>query len=303
MVRTMEQTTAAERVGEEDETATETALDHPPVETIRLQPTRGFGRVLSPRELWRYRDLALQIAVRDITVRYRQTALGAAWAILQPVGFMVVFTLFFGNLAGIGSNGLPYALFSLSGLVAWTFFATVLALSADSLVVNQALVSKIFFPRIFIPAGVMAAGLIDLAISLTILLIVALFWGYAPGLEILALPLLIVMMLATTLGVGSALSALNVRYRDVRYVVPFAVQLWLFLTPIVYPTSSLSQPWQTISAVNPMVGVVEGFRWATLGGGDAPLTLIGISAASALVLLLAGLAYFDRVERSFADLI
>lgn len=303
MVRTMEQTTAAERVGEGDETAIEETPGHPPVETIRLQPTRGFGRVLSPRELWRYRDLAFQIAARDITVRYRQTALGAAWAILQPVGFMVVFTLFFGNLAGISSNGLPYPLFSLSGLVAWTFFATVLALAADSLVVNQALVSKIFFPRIFIPAGVMAAGLIDLAISLTILLIVAAVWGYAPGPEILALPLLIAMMLATTLGVGAALSALNVRYRDVRYVVPFAVQLWLFLTPIVYPTSQLSQPWQTISAVNPMVGVVEGFRWATLGSGDAPLTLIGISAASALVLLLAGLAYFDRVERSFADLI
>jgi homopolymeric O-antigen transport system permease protein len=303
MVRTMEQTTAAERKGEGDEKATETVPAHPPVETIRLQPTRGFGRVLSPRELWRYRDLAFQIAARDITVRYRQTALGAAWAVLQPVGFMLVFTLFFGNLAGIASNGLPYALFSLSGLVAWTFFATVLALAADSLVVNQALVSKIFFPRIFIPAGVMAAGLIDLAISLTILLVAAAIWGYAPGFEILALPLLIVMMLATTLGVGAALSALNVRYRDVRYVVPFAVQMWLFLTPIVYPTSSLSQPWQTISAINPMVGVVEGFRWATLGAGDAPLALIGVSAASALVLLLAGLAYFDRVERSFADLI
>ncbi len=301
MVRTMEENTAAGPV--EEEVGTEPALAHPPVETIRLEPTRGFGRVLSPRELWRYRDLAYQIAARDITVRYRQTALGAAWAVLQPVGFMVVFTLFFGNLAGVASNGLPYALFSLSGLVAWTFFATVIALAADSLVVNQALVAKIFFPRIFIPSGVLAAGLVDLSISLTILLVVATIWGYVPGLTILALPLLIVMMLATALGVGAALSALNVRYRDVKYVVPFAIQMWLFLTPIVYPTSSLSDPWQTISAINPMVGVVEGFRWATLGAGDAPLDLIGISAGSALVLLLAGLAYFDRVERSFADLI
>jgi lipopolysaccharide transport system permease protein len=297
----MEEQTAAGPVEEED--GTEHALAHPPVETIRLEPTRGFGRVLDPRELWRYRDLAFQIAARDITVRYRQTALGAAWAVLQPVGFMVVFTLFFGNLAGIASNGLPYALFSLGGLVAWTYFATVMALAADSLVVNQALVAKIFFPRIFIPTGVMAAGLIDLSISLTILLVVAVIFGHPPDLAILALPLLIVMMLATSLGVGAALSAVNVRYRDVKYVVPFAIQMWLFLTPIVYPTSSLSQPWQTISAINPMVGVVEGFRWATLGTGDAPLDLIGISAVAAVVLLFAGLAYFDRVERSFADLI
>jgi lipopolysaccharide transport system permease protein len=301
MVRTMEEKTAARPV--EEEVGTEPALAHPPVETIRLEPARGFGNVLSPRELWRYRDLAYQIAARDITVRYRQTALGAAWAVLQPVGFMVVFTLFFGNLAGVESNGLPYALFSLSGLVAWTFFATVVALAADSLVVNQALVAKIFFPRIFIPSGVLAAGLVDLSISLTILLVVAAIWGYAPGLTIIALPLLILMMLASALGVGAALSALNVRYRDVKYVVPFAIQMWLFVTPIVYPTSSLSHPWQTISAIIPMVGVVEGFRWATLGAGDAPLDLIGISAASALVFLLAGLAYFARVERSFADLI
>jgi lipopolysaccharide transport system permease protein len=301
MVRTMEETTTTAPPGEEAVTGTD--LDHRAVETIRLEPARGFGHVLSPRELWRYRDLAYQIAARDITVRYRQTALGAAWAVLQPVGFMVVFTLFFGNLAGVESNGLPYALFSLAGLVAWTFFATVVALAADSLVVNQALVAKIFFPRIFIPSGVLAAGLVDLSISLSILLVVATIWGHAPGLTILVLPLLILIMLATALGIGAALSAVNVRYRDVKYVVPFAIQIWLFLTPIVYPTSSLSQPWQKISAVNPMVGVVEGFRWATLGTGDAPLDLIGISAVSAFVLLLAGLAYFARVERSFADLI
>jgi lipopolysaccharide transport system permease protein len=272
-------------------------------QTIRIEPTRGFSRVLAPRELWRYRDLAYQIAARDITVRYRQTALGAAWAVLQPVGFMLVFTLFFGDLAGIASDGLPYALFSLSGLVAWTFFSTVVTLAADSLVINTQLVSKIYFPRIFLPIGAIAAGLVDLAIALVILMAVVLVWGYAPGIAILALPLLIAMMLAVTLGVSAALAAINVRYRDVRYVVPFAIQMWLFLTPIVYPSSSLSQPWETISAINPMVGVVEGFRWATLGAGDAPLALIGISAVSAGLLLVAGLAYFDRVERTFADLI
>ena len=274
-----------------------------PPETIRLQPTRGFSRVLSPHELWRYRELALQIAVRDVTVRYRQTALGAAWAVLQPVGFMIVFSLVFGRFAGVSSNGLPYALFSLSALVPWTYFATALLLGSESLVGNSALVSKVYFPRIFVPAGVVAAGLVDLAISLAILIVVVLAWGFVPSLGILLLPFLIAIAVATALGVGAALSAVNVRYRDVRYVVPFAIQIWLFATPIAYPSSLIDEPWRTISAINPMVGVVEGFRWATLGSGDAPWALIGVSFASACVLLVAGLAYFDRVERGFADFV
>jgi lipopolysaccharide transport system permease protein len=274
-----------------------------PPETIRLQPTRGFSRVLAPRELWRYRDLAGQIALRDITVRYRQTALGGAWAVLQPIGFMVVFSLIFGQLAGVASNGLPYPLFSLSALVPWTFFANALLLGSDSLVANAGLVSKIYFPRIFMPAGVLAAGFVDLGISLVILLIIVFAWGFAPSIAILALPLLIAIAAAAALGTSAALSAINVRYRDVRYVVPFAIQMWLFITPVVYPSSSIDEPWRTLSAVNPMVGVVEGFRWATLGTGNAPWDLIGVSAASALVIFAAGLAYFDRVERSFADLV
>lgn len=273
----------------------------PAPETIRLQPTRGFSRVLAPRELWRYRDLAGQIALRDITVRYRQTALGGAWAVLQPLGFMVVFSLIFGNVAGISSNGIPYPLFSLAALVPWTFFATALLLGSDSLVANSALVSKIYFPRIFMPMGVIVAGFVDLAISVTILLIIVLAWGWAPSLAILTVPLLVAIAAAAALGITSFLSAINVRYRDVRYVVPFGIQMWLFATPIVYPSSQLAEPWQTISAINPMVGVVEGFRWATLGTGNAPWDLIGISAAAAVVVLLAGLAYFDRVERAFAD--
>jgi lipopolysaccharide transport system permease protein len=275
----------------------------PAPETIRLQPTSGFSRVLSPHELWRYRDLALQIAVRDITVRYRQTVLGAAWAVLQPVGFMIVFTLFFGKVAGISSDGIPYAVFSLAGLVAWTYFANGLLLGAESLVGNSALVSKIYFPRIFMPAGILAAGFVDLAISLVILFIVVFASGLVPSAAVLVLPLLILIMVATALGVTAALSALNVRYRDVRYVIPFAIQMWLFATPIAYPSSLIGEPWRTISAINPMVGVVEGFRWATLGTSDAPLQLIGISALAALILLVGGLAYFDRVERSFADFI
>jgi lipopolysaccharide transport system permease protein len=273
----------------------------PQTETIRLQPTRGFSRVLAPRELWRYRDLAGQIALRDITVRYRQTALGGAWAVLQPIGFMVVFSLIFGNVAGIASNGLPYPLFSLAALVPWTFFANALLLGSDSLVANSALVSKIYFPRIFMPTGVIVAGFVDLAISLVILLVIVLAWGYAPSPAILALPLLVTIAAAAALGITAALSAINVRYRDVRYVIPFAIQMALFVTPVVYPSSEISEPWQTLSAVNPMVGVVEGFRWATLGTGNAPWDLIGISAASAALILVAGLAYFDRVERAFAD--
>jgi lipopolysaccharide transport system permease protein len=282
--------------------ADETRHSSPP-ETIRLEPTRGFGRVLSPRELWRYRDLAFQIAVRDLTIRYRQTAFGAAWAILQPVAFMVIFSLVFGRAAGISSDGLPYALFSLAGLVPWMFFANSFLLSSESLVLNQGLIAKIYFPRIFIPAGIVAAGCVDFAVSLSLLLVIVLVYGIVPPLAILILPLLIAIAVATALGAGTALSAVNVRYRDVRYVIPFATQMWLFLTPIVYPSSSISEPLRTLTAINPMVGVVEGFRWAVLGSGSAPLELIGISAASAAILLTAGLAYFDRVERSFADFI
>jgi homopolymeric O-antigen transport system permease protein len=275
----------------------------PPPETIRLEPTRGFSRVLAPRELWRYRDLAAQIALRDITVRYRQTALGGAWAVLQPIGFMVVFSLFFGNLAGVASDGLPYALFSLAGLVPWTFFANALLLGSDSLVSNSGLVSKIYFPRIFMPAGILVAGCVDLAISLVILMAIVLIYGLTPSLAILSLPLLIAIAAAAALGTSTALSAINVRFRDVRYVIPFAIQMWLFATPVVYPSSLLDEPWRTLSAINPMVGVVEGFRWATLGSGDAPWDLIGVSAVSACLILVAGLAYFDRVERRFADFI
>jgi lipopolysaccharide transport system permease protein len=284
------------------ETLTPASEAAPRAETVRLQATSGFSRVLSPRELWRYRDLAYQIAARDVTVRYRQTGLGAAWAVLQPVGFMVVFSLIFGRVAGVSSDGLPYALFSLAALVPWTFFANSLLLGSESLVSNSALVSKIYFPRIFMPAGAIAAGLVDISISLVILFVVVLIYGLIPPLVVLVLPVLVVIMLATVLGATAALSAINVRYRDVKYVIPFAIQIWLFATPVVYPSSLIEEPWRTLTAINPMVGVVEGFRWAVLGT-DAPLELIGVSAVSAVVLLIAGLAYFDRTERSFADYI
>lgn len=273
------------------------------VETVRIASTRGFGRLLNPGELWRFREVALQIAARDVKVRYRQTLLGAAWAILQPVGTMVVFTIFFGHLAHLSSEGSSYAVFSLSGLVPWTYFSNAVTLGSDSLVLNSPLVSKVYFPRIFIPAGVVAAGLVDLTIAFLILLVVAVASGTSLSLALFAVPLLVAITVAAALGVCSGLSAINVRYRDVRYVVPFATQLWLFATPIAYPSTLLSHGWRIVAAINPMTGVVEGFRWAVLGKPAAPWTLIGVSAASAAVLLLLGLFYFDRVERRFADII
>jgi lipopolysaccharide transport system permease protein len=258
---------------------------------------------LAPRELWRYRDVAVQIAARDLKVRYRQTALGAAWAVLQPVLIMVVFTIFFGHLAHVSSDGGSYALFSLSALVPWTFFANAVQLGSDSLVANVALVSKVYFPRIFIPAGVVAAGLVDLAIGLVILIVVVLVGGGHPSLGLLVLPLLVAITVAAAFGVATGLSAINVRYRDVRYAVPFTVQLWLFATPVAYSSSLLGEPWRTLIAINPMVGVVAGFRWAMLGVPHAPWALIGVSAASAALILVAALVYFGRVERSFADVV
>lgn len=272
-------------------------------QTVRIEKTRGFGRLLSPRELWRFRDVALQIAARDIKVRYRQTLLGAVWAVLQPVGTMVVFSLFFGHLAHLSSEGSSYALFSLAGLVPWTYFSNALLLGASSLVANGPLVSKVYFPRIFIPAGVIVAGLVDLTIAFVILIVIVAVAGTTLSVSLLAVPLLVAIAVAAALGVSAALSAVNVRYRDVQYIVPFATQLWLFATPIAYPSTLLHHPWRTVAAINPMTGVVEGFRWAVLGRPAAPWALIGVSAASAAILLVAGLAYFDRVERRFADII
>jgi len=272
-------------------------------ETVRLERTEGIRRILDVADLWRFRDVALQIAKRDVTVRYRQTFLGAAWAILQPLATMVVFALFFGRLAHVQSEGHPYPLFSLTGLVAWTFFANALLLGSDSLTANPLLISRIYFPRIFIPAGVLAAGLLDLTIAVVLVLIIVIVTGYGPPLAIISLSLLVVILVAAALGVASMLAAVNVRYRDVKYVVPFVTQFWLFATPVAYPITLVAEPWRTIWAINPMVGVVEGFRWAMLGAAHPPWALIGISAASAMVLLAGGLAYFHAAERTFADIL
>jgi lipopolysaccharide transport system permease protein len=269
---------------------------------IRVDPP-GRWHLPSFAELFAYRELMLLLAWRDIKVRYKQTALGAAWAILQPLLTMVVFTLVFGRLGGIPSDGVPYALFSLAGLVAWTFFANGLLLGGTSLVTDVSLVTKVYFPRIFIPFAMMIAGLVDLAIALVVLLVMVFVYGRTPSPRIVVLPLLIVLLVMATLGITLLLSALNVRYRDVRYVIPFMTQLWLFATPVAYSTTLFNGSWRWIAALNPMAGVVQGFRWSIIGTNISIGPLLALSTASSLVLLVIGLGYFAKVERTFADVV
>lgn len=272
----------------------------PPVTVIR--PARGWARV-DLRELWDYRELLYFLVWRDLKVRYKQTALGAAWAILQPVATMVVFSLFFGRLAGVPSDGVPYPVFSLAGLVPWTFFAQGLSQSANSLVGSQNLITKVYFPRLAIPAATVLSGVVDFALAFLVLLGVMAGFGIVPGGRIVWIVPMLLLAFATSLGAGLWLAALNVRYRDVRHVLPFLVQLWLFATPVAYPASLLTGPWRTVYGINPMVGAVEGFRWALLGTGDPPGPAAAVSGVAALFLFLGGILYFRRMERTFADVI
>jgi len=267
-----------------------------------IRPTTSWV-ALNLRELWRYRELLYFLVWRDIKVRYKQTALGASWAIIQPFFTMVVFSLFFGRLAGIPSDGVPYPIFSFAALVPWTFFASGLTGSANSLVGSQNLIKKVYFPRLAIPVATVLSGAVDFTLAFIVLLGMMLFYGIVPTASVLWLIPLLLLALVTSLGVGLWFSALNVKYRDVRYVVPFLVQLWLFATPIAYPSSLLEPRWQTVYALNPMVGVVEGFRWALLGTETAPGGMILVSSGVAIALLIAGAFYFRRMERTFADIV
>lgn len=267
-----------------------------------IHPSRGWS-VPDLGELWAYRELLYFLIWRDVKVRYKQTVLGASWAIIQPVAAMVVFSLFFGGLAKIPSDGLPYPLFSFAALVPWTFFANGLTLSANSLVGSQDLIQKVYFPRLAIPVATVLSGLVDFALAFLVLLGMMWFYGIAPTWNVVWLPLLLLLALVTSLGVGLWLSALNVQYRDVRYTVGFMVQAWLFATPIAYPSSLLSEPWRTLYGLNPMAGVVEGFRWALLGTDTAPGPMIAVSSLAALAILAGGAFYFRRMERTFADVV
>jgi lipopolysaccharide transport system permease protein len=267
-----------------------------------IEPPRPWVP-LDLRELWEQRELIYFLAWRDLKVRYKQTALGASWAILQPVFAMVVFSIFFGQLGRIPSDGLPYPLWSFAGLVPWTFFAQGLSQAANSLVMSQNLLRKVYFPRLAIPIATVLSVALDFAIAFLVLVGLMMFYGVQPtGRAIWVLPLSL-LAFVTALGAGIWFAALSVRYRDVRYIVPFLVQFWLFATPIAYPSSLLPAQWRVLYAVNPMSGVVEGFRWALLGTNTAPGLMVAVSAITAIVVLVAGAFYFRRVERTFADLV
>ncbi|HKH91918.1 MAG TPA: ABC transporter permease [Gemmatimonadaceae bacterium] len=269
---------------------------------VTIEPPRGALQ-LGVRELWEHRELLYFLTWRDIKVRYKQTALGVAWAVLQPLATMAVFSLFFGRLARMPSEGVPYPLFAFTALVPWTFFANGLTQAANSVVLNQNLVTKIYFPRLAIPIATVLAGAVDFAVAFLMVVVLMLYYGVPVSPRMLWIIPYSLLALATALGVGFWLAALNVQYRDVRYTVPFLVQLWLFATPIAYPSTLLSESWRTVYGINPMVGVVEGFRWALLGTGSRPGAMVGVSAVVALLLMVSGAVYFRRMEQTFADVV
>jgi lipopolysaccharide transport system permease protein len=269
---------------------------------VVIQPTRGWS-ALGLREMWQYRELLYFMIWRDIKVRYKQTALGAAWAIIQPFFTMVVFSLFFGRLAGIPSDGVPYPIFSYAALVPWTFFANGLALSSNSLVGSANLLSKVYFPRLIVPTATILSGIVDFVLAFIVLIGMMLVYGIMPTINIIWLPFFLLLALITSLGAGLWLSALNVQFRDVKYIVPFLTQLWMFLTPIAYPSTMLPEPWRTLYGINPMAGVVEGFRWALLGTEMTVGPMIAVSTVAAIVLMVSGAFYFRRMERTFADVV
>jgi lipopolysaccharide transport system permease protein len=267
-----------------------------------IEPSRGWV-ALRLGAIWRYRELLYFLVWRDVKVRYKQTALGASWAILQPFFTMLIFSIFFGKLARMPSDGVPYPLFAYVALVPWTFFANGLTLSSNSLIANQGLLRKVYFPRLVIPLAAVASGLLDFAIAFVVLFGMLLWYDMPLSWHALWLPALVVLALVTSLGAGLWFAALSIMYRDVQYVVPFLVQVWLYSTPIVYPASLVPERWRAWYALNPMVGVVEGFRWALLGTGAKPGPMILVSALAALALTLGGLMFFRRMERTFSDMV
>lgn len=286
----------------ESGTASKPTQQESSVPRFVIQPTRGWGS-LNLAELWAHRELVYFLIWRDIKVRYKQTALGATWAILQPLLTMLLFSVFFGRLAKVPSDGVPYPLFSFVALVPWTFFSNGLTLASNSLVHNANLLTKVYFPRLAIPISTVASGVVDFVLGFIVMLGLIAWYGIVPTLNVVFLPLFLLLALVTSLGVALWLAAVNVQFRDVRYTVPFLTQFWMFATPIAYPSSLLSEPWRTLYGLNPMVGVVEGFRWALLGVDTAPGAIVIASSIVAVVLLVSGAFYFRRMERTFADVV
>jgi len=267
-----------------------------------VEPSRGWA-ALRLRDLWVYRELVYFLTWRDVKVRYKQTVLGAAWAILQPVLTMLIFSLFFGKLARIPSDGIPYPLFSLAGLVPWTFFSNGLTQASNSLVGNANLITKVYFPRLVAPLATVLAGVIDVVLACGVLVVMMAYYHVVPSAEMVWLPFVLALVVVIALGTGLWLSAMNVQFRDVRYAVPFLAQLWLFATPIAYPSSLLRQPWRTVYAINPMVGAVEAFRWCVFHASGAPVAQATVSSIVAVTVLVTGAIYFRRMERTFADIV
>ncbi len=272
-----------------------------PLPTFFIDPPSGWTSI-GLRELWDYRELLYFLTLRDVKVRYKQTALGAAWAIIQPVFMMVVFSLFFGRLAKVPSDGIPYPIFTFCGLLPWQLFAHALTESSNSLVANERLITKVYFPRLVVPIAATLGGLVDFAVAFVILLAMMFYYGIMPTWAIVTLPAFILLAIMTALGVGLWLSALNVKYRDVRYTINFLIQFWLFATPVAYPSSIVPARWRPLYGLNPMAGVVEGFRWALLGN-KPPGAMLAVSVAVVILLVVGGLYYFRRMEQEFADVV
>lgn len=268
--------------------------------TTVIAPRRGWVS-LRLGELWEFRDLLYFLVWRDIRVRYKQTLLGAAWAVLQPVTTMIVFSIFFGRLAKVPSDGVPYPVFAFTALLPWQLFAYALGESSNSLVANQNLITKVYFPRLIVPIAAVFSGLADFTISFLVLVVLMIYYGLSIGSAVLWLPIFVLFALATALSVGLWLSALNVKFRDIRYTIPFLTQLWMFATPVAYPSSLIPDRWRPLYGLNPMAGVVDTFRWALLGTAEAPGAMLAVSAMVVVALLYSGIVYFRRMETTFAD--
>jgi lipopolysaccharide transport system permease protein len=283
------------------------AVSAPPMEQsellhTRIEPSKGWIS-LGLRDLWQYRELLFFLTWRDIKVRYKQTALGAAWAVIQPLFTMLVFTLFFGRLAKVPSDGIPYPLFSYTALLPWQLFAYALTESSNSVVANERLITKVYFPRLVVPVASILAGLVDFVIAFTLVIGMMVWYGVRPTWAVLTLPFFVIFTMVTALGVGLWLSALNVQYRDVRYTLTFIVQFWLIASPVAYSSTLVPARWRPFYGLNPMAGVIEGFRWALLGKAQAPGTMLWVSVAVVAVVLVGGLYYYRRMEKTFADVV
>jgi lipopolysaccharide transport system permease protein len=280
----------------------ETAITRRQTAVTVIRPPSGLPR-LDVLELWRFRELAFRILWRDVKVRYKQTAIGVAWALLQPFLTMVVFTFVFGRFAGFPSEGLPYPVFVLSGLVLWTYFQQAVATSGTSLASNVALVTKVYFPRTLLPLSAVSVPVVDFVLSLSVLAGVMAWYDVGPAPTLVLAPAFLGLAVVTALGVGFFFSALNVRFRDVPFAIPFVVQIWLYLSPVIYPTGALPTVWEWVLAVNPMTAAITGFRWALLGTSAPDAGQLLVSVVSAILIFLAGLAFFRRTEATFADTI